>query len=40
VWTLAFSTPGLTSGMDMLFAQAEDSYGVFGDPLAITETVS
>jgi uncharacterized delta-60 repeat protein len=40
VWNLTFSTAGLTSGAYTLFAQAEDSYGVFGDPLAITETVS
>jgi uncharacterized delta-60 repeat protein len=40
VWTLTFSTAGLTGGTYTLFAQAEDSYGVFGDPLAITETVS
>jgi uncharacterized delta-60 repeat protein len=40
VWTLTFSTAGLTSGTYTLFAQAKDSYGVLGDPLALTETVS
>jgi uncharacterized delta-60 repeat protein len=40
VWTLTFSTAGLTSGMYTSFAQAEDSYDVFGAPLALTETVS
>jgi hypothetical protein len=40
VWTLTFSTAGLTSGTYTLFAQAKNSYGVFGDPFAITETVS
>jgi uncharacterized delta-60 repeat protein len=42
VWTRSFSpsTFSLTSGTYTLFAQAEDSYGVFSDPLAITETVS
>jgi uncharacterized delta-60 repeat protein len=40
VWTLTFSTAGLTGGTYTLFAQAEDSYDVFGDPLALTETVS
>jgi uncharacterized delta-60 repeat protein len=40
VWTLTFSTSGMTSGTYTLFAQAEDSYAVIGDPLALTETVS
>jgi hypothetical protein len=40
VWTFTFSTAGLTSGTYTLFAQAKDSYGVFGDPVAITETVN
>jgi hypothetical protein len=41
VWTLSFSpsTSGLTSGTYTLFAQAEDSYGVFSDPFALTLTV-
>jgi hypothetical protein len=39
-WTLTFSAAGLTSGMYTLFAQAEDNYHLFGDPLALTETVS
>jgi hypothetical protein len=30
----------MTSGTYTLIAQAEDSYGAFGDPLALTETVS
>jgi uncharacterized delta-60 repeat protein len=34
VWT--FSLAGLSSGSYTLYAQAEDSYGVFGDPLALT----
>jgi hypothetical protein len=32
-------TVNLTPGSYTLFAQAEDSYGVFGDPLALTLTV-
>jgi uncharacterized delta-60 repeat protein len=41
VWTLSFSpsTFSLTSGTDTLLAQAEDSYGVFSDPFALTLTV-
>jgi uncharacterized delta-60 repeat protein len=39
VWTYTFPVTQ-TSGSYTLFAQAEDSYGVFGDPLAITLTVS
>jgi hypothetical protein len=41
VWTLSFSpsTFSLTSGTYTLFAQAEDSYGVFSDPFALTLTV-
>ena len=41
VWTLSFSpsTSGLTSGTYTLLAQAEDSYGVFSDPFALTLTV-
>jgi hypothetical protein len=37
-WTLTFSTAtaGIISGTSMLFAQAEDSDGVFSDPLALT----
>jgi uncharacterized delta-60 repeat protein len=38
VWTFTF-TVNLAPGTDTLFAQAEDSYGVFGDPFAITLTV-
>jgi hypothetical protein len=40
VWTLTFSTAGLTGGTYTLFARAGDSFGVFGDPLAITDAVS
>ena len=39
VWTYTF-TVNLTSGSYTLLAQAEDSDGVFGDPVAITLTVS
>ncbi len=39
VWTLTFSTTGWAAGTYTLFAQAEDSYGIFGDPFAITLTV-
>ena len=39
VWTFNF-TVNLTSGTYTLYAQAEDSYGVFGDPLALTLQVS
>jgi uncharacterized delta-60 repeat protein len=35
VWTFTF-TVNLTPGTYTLFAQAEDNYGVFGDPLALT----
>jgi uncharacterized delta-60 repeat protein len=35
-WTFSFSTAGRAAGSYTLFAQAEDSYGVFGDPFAIT----
>jgi uncharacterized delta-60 repeat protein len=39
-WTLTSATAfGLSSGTYTLFAQAEDSFGVLGDPLAITLTV-
>jgi uncharacterized delta-60 repeat protein len=39
VWTLTISTAGWSAGSYTLFAQAQDSYGVFGDPVAITLTV-
>jgi len=39
VWTLTF-TVNLPSTSYALLAQAEDSYSVFGDPVAITLTVS
>ncbi len=35
VWTLTF-TVELASGNYTIFAQAKDSYGVFGDPLALS----
>jgi uncharacterized delta-60 repeat protein len=34
-WTLTFSTAGWAPGTYRLFAQAVDSYDVFGDPLAL-----
>jgi uncharacterized delta-60 repeat protein len=39
-WTFTFSTTGWVSGAFILFAQAEDSYGVFSDPLTLTLAVS
>jgi uncharacterized delta-60 repeat protein len=40
VWALTSSSAfGLTAGTYTIYAQAEDSYGVFGDPLALTLTV-
>jgi uncharacterized delta-60 repeat protein len=40
VWTLTNSSAfGLTAGTYTLFAQAKDSDGVFGDPIALTLTV-
>jgi uncharacterized delta-60 repeat protein len=40
VWSLTDSSAfGLTAGTYTLFAQAEDSDGVFGDPVALTLTV-
>ena len=38
VWTLTF-TVNLAPGTYTLFAQAEDSYGVFGDPFFLALTV-
>jgi uncharacterized delta-60 repeat protein len=38
VWTLNY-TVNLASGTYTIYAQAEDSYGVFGDPFALTLTV-
>jgi hypothetical protein len=38
-WTLTLSTTGWASCTYTLFAQAEDSYGAFGDPTALTLTV-
>jgi uncharacterized delta-60 repeat protein len=35
VWTLSY-TVNLASGTYMIYAQVEDSYGVFGDPIALT----
>jgi uncharacterized delta-60 repeat protein len=34
VWTFTWSTAGWARGSYTLFAQAQDSYGVFGDPVA------
>ena len=39
VWSFTF-TVTQASGSYTLFAQAQDSYGVFGDPVALTLTVS
>ena len=40
VWALASTnTSGLSAGTYTLFAQAEDSYGVFGDPVLLALTV-
>jgi uncharacterized delta-60 repeat protein len=40
VWTLSSTDAfGLSAGSDTLFAQAKDSYGVLGSPLALTLTV-
>jgi uncharacterized delta-60 repeat protein len=39
VWTFSFSTAGWSGGSYTLFTQAENSYGTFGDPLALTLTV-
>jgi uncharacterized delta-60 repeat protein len=39
VWTLTFSTAGMASETYTFFAVAEDSYGVFGDPFAVTDKV-
>ena len=38
-WMLTYSTAGWAAGTYTLFAQAEDNYGIFGDPLAIAATV-
>jgi hypothetical protein len=34
-WTFTFSTAGWATGSYTLFAQAQDSYGAFSDPLAL-----
>jgi hypothetical protein len=39
-WTFTVATSGWPSGAHTLFAQAKDSDGVLGDPLAITETLT
>jgi uncharacterized delta-60 repeat protein len=39
-WSFTFSTAGLTSGTYTFFAVAEDSYGAFGDPVAVTDRVN
>jgi len=38
-WTLTISTPGWVPGSYTLFAEATDSLGAIGDPLALTLTV-
>jgi hypothetical protein len=38
-WTFTFSTAGLTAGDYSYFTVAQDSFGAFGDPIAITVTV-
>jgi hypothetical protein len=39
-WTLTSATAfGLPSGTYTLYAQAEDNYGIFGDPLTMTLTI-
>ena len=38
VWTFTF-TVNLAPGTYTLFAEAEDSYGVFGDPFFLALTV-
>jgi uncharacterized delta-60 repeat protein len=35
-WSLTFSTANWAAAVDTLFAQAKDSDGVFGDPLALS----
>jgi uncharacterized delta-60 repeat protein len=35
-WAITYSTAGLAAGTYTLFAQAQDSYGSLGDPLAVT----
>jgi uncharacterized delta-60 repeat protein len=39
VWTFTFATTGWAPGNYTLFAQAEDNYGLFSDPLALLLTV-
>jgi hypothetical protein len=36
VWTFTWSATGWATGSYTLFAQARDSYGVFGDPVALS----
>jgi uncharacterized delta-60 repeat protein len=38
-WSYAFDTTGYASGTYTLGAQATDSYGVFGNPVALTLTI-
>jgi hypothetical protein len=38
VWTFTF-TVNLSPGTYTLFAQSEDGYGVFGDPISLALTV-
>jgi uncharacterized delta-60 repeat protein len=39
-WALTFSTANWAAAIDTLFAQAKDSYGVLGDPLALSLQVT
>jgi uncharacterized delta-60 repeat protein len=39
-WTFTFSTTGMVAGKYTIFARARDSFGVFGDPVAINVTVN
>jgi uncharacterized delta-60 repeat protein len=39
-WTFTLSTAGWATGSYTLFAQPQDSYGVFGDPVALSLQVS
>ncbi len=39
-WSLTFSTAGWASGTYTLFAQAQDNYGVLGDPSSLTLQVA
>jgi hypothetical protein len=38
-WAYMFDTTGYASGTYTLYAQASDSYGATGDPVALTLTI-